>query len=215
LIGAASEGMLGLIDKGARDMTEARTILDLAGRRIATPPIGEATLVMIDYQNEYCEGPLKLVGVETAIGRASTLLRAARLAGATIIHVAHKGSPGGLFDRAQKRGQFIDAVKPAEGEAIVEKTFASAFAGTELESLVGGAGAAVVFAGFMTHNCVSSTVRAGIERGYAMTVAADACATRDLPLASGVIPAAALHEAELAALGDAHAAIRTVAEIIE
>ena len=61
---------------------------------------------------------------------------------------------------------------------------------------------------------MSSTVRAGIERGYAMTVALDACGTRDLPLAGRVVPAAELHEAELAGLGDAHTAIRTVAEIV-
>ena len=195
-------------------MTEARTIFELAGRTLATPPLAEATLVLIDYQNEYCEGPLKLVGVEAAILRAAALLQAARRAGARIIHVAHKGAPGGLFDRAQKRGGFIDALAPAQGEPVVEKTFASAFAGTELESLIAGAGAAVVFAGFMTHNCVSSTVRAGIERGYAMTVAADACATRDLPLAGRVVTSAEIHEAELAGLGDAHAAIRTVAEIV-
>ncbi len=108
----------------------------------------------------------------------------------------------------------IDDLKPAEGEPVVEKTFASAFAGTDLEKRIGGAGAPVVFAGFMTHNCVSSTVRAGIERGSAMTVAADACATRDLPLAGRIVPAWEVHEAELAGLGDAHAAIRTVAEIV-
>jgi nicotinamidase-related amidase len=196
-------------------MTEPRTILELAGRTIPPTPIGQATLVLIDYQNEYVHGPLTLVGVETAIGRAKTLLQAARAAGARIIHVAHKGSPGGLFDRTQERGDFIHGLKPAEGDAIVEKTFASAFAGTKLESLIGGAGSPVVFAGFMTHNCVSSTVRAGIERGYAMTVAADACAARDLPLAGRVEAAADLHEAELAGLGDTHAAIRTVAEIVD
>ena len=193
-------------------MTEPRTILELAGRTIPQTRLGEATLVLIDYQNEYVHGPLKLVGVEAAIERAKTLLQAARAAGARIIHVAHKGAPGGLFDRTQERGDFIHGLKPAEGEALVEKTFASAFAGTKLESLIGGS--PVVFAGFMTHNCVSSTVRAGIERGYAMTVAADACAARDLPLAGRVVPAAELHEAELAGLGDTHAAIRTVAEIV-
>jgi nicotinamidase-related amidase len=195
-------------------MTEPRTILELAGRTIPTSPLGETTLVLIDYQNEYRDGPLKLVGVEAAISRAFLLLQAARRAGSRIIHVAHKGASGGLFDRTQKRGGFVEELEPAEGEAIVEKTFASAFAGTKLESLIGGAGSPVVFAGFMTHNCVSSTVRAGIERGYAMTVAADACAARDLPLAGRVVPAAELHEAELAGLGDTHAAIRTVAEIV-
>lgn len=195
-------------------MMEPRTILELAGRTIPPPPLGEATLVLIDYQNEYVDGPLRLVGVEAAIGRAKTLLEAARVAGARIIHVAHKGAPGGLFDRTQERGDFIPELKPAEGEPVVQKTFASAFADTNLESLIGGPGSPVVFAGFMTHNCVSSTVRAGIERGYAMTVAADACAARDLPLAGRVVAAADLHEAELAGLGDTHAAIRTVAEIV-
>ena len=122
-------------------MTEARTIIELAGRRIATPPLGEATLVLIDTQNEYREGPLKLVGVEAAIGRTAALLHAARRAGARVIHIAHRGAPGGLFDRAQKRGDFIDELKPAEGEAVVEKTLASAFAGTDLEKRIGGAGA--------------------------------------------------------------------------
>ena len=81
-----------------------------------------------------------------------------------MIHVAHKGVPGGLFDPAQKRGDFIDELTPAEGEPVVEKAFANAFAGRDLEKRIGGAGAPVVFAGLMTHNCVSSTVRAGIER---------------------------------------------------
>jgi nicotinamidase-related amidase len=195
-------------------MTKPQTILELAGSRIATPPLGEATLVLIDYQNEYRDGPLMLVRVEAAIARASALLQAARRAGARIIHVAHRGAPGGRFDRAQNRGDFIEELKPANDEPVVEKTFASAFAGTELERLIGGAGSPVVFAGFMTHNCLSSTVRSGIERGYVMTVAADACATRDLPLAGRVVPAAELHDAELAGLGDAHAAIRTVAEVV-
>ncbi len=195
-------------------MSTPKTILELAGRAIPALRLADATLVLIDYQNEYCEGPLALAGVQAAVGRAAALLDAARRAGARIVHVAHKGAPGGLFDRAQWRGDFIAALKPGEGEPIVEKTLASAFAGTNLESLLPGPGSAVVFAGFMTHNCVSSTVRAGIERGYAMTVAADACATRDLPLAGRIVPARELHEAELAGLGDTHAAIRTVAEIV-
>ena len=50
-------------------MTESRTIIELAGRTIPTPPLGDATLVLIDYQNEYRDGPLGLVGVEAATRR--------------------------------------------------------------------------------------------------------------------------------------------------
>jgi nicotinamidase-related amidase len=174
----------------------------------------DATLVLIDYQNEYRRGPLTLVGVEEAIERAAALLGAARRAGARIVHVAHKGAAGRLFDRADVRGAFIDEVRPQDGEAVVEKTLANAFAGTPLASILGAPATPTIFAGFMTHNCVSSSVRAGRDHGLAMTVAADACATRDLPSGGAIVRARDLHLAELAALGDAHAAIRTVAECV-
>ncbi len=66
----------------------------------------------------------------------------------------------------------------------------------------------------MTHNCVSSTTRAALDFGHAITLAADACATRDLPGPDGDIPAATIHRATLAALGDHHALIADVASLI-
>ena len=54
LIGVASEGMLRLIDRG-QSHDEARTIIELADG-IAAPPLGEATLVLIDYQNDIAKG---------------------------------------------------------------------------------------------------------------------------------------------------------------
>jgi nicotinamidase-related amidase len=60
----------------------------------------------------------------------------------------------------------------------------------------------------MTHMCVSSTVRAALDRGYHTTVVAKATATRDLPdTDGGIIPAQILQRASLAALADRFAAI--------
>jgi hypothetical protein len=39
----------------------------------------------------------------------------------------------------------------------------------------------VVMIGFMTHMCVSSTVRAALDRGYATTLMWAATASRELP----------------------------------
>jgi nicotinamidase-related amidase len=62
--------------------------------------------------------------------------------------------------------------------------------------------------GAMTHMCVSSTLRVAAELGYSSCVVADACATRDLPLSGGdVVPAAQVHAANLAALGDRFARV--------
>lgn len=195
-------------------MNGPKTLFALAGREPRPPRLAEAILILIDYQNEYLAGPLALVGAETAVGQAARLLQAARRAGGRVIHVAHKGAPGGAFDRSQPRGAIVEALAPLAGEPIVEKVRPNAFSDTGLADLVGPPRAALVFAGFMTHNCVSSSVRAAKDLGYAMTVAADACATRDLPLGSSVIRAADLHRAELAGLGDHHAGIFDVDALI-
>jgi nicotinamidase-related amidase len=195
-------------------MSRPTTLFALAGQEPRPPRPGEATLILIDCQNDYLAGPLALIGIDEAIRRAERLLQATRRAGGRVIHVAHKGAAGGPFDRAAHGGAIVGALAPLAGEAVVEKPRPNAFSGTELATLAGPIGAALIFAGFMTHNCVSSTVRAGRDLGYAMTVAADACATRDLPCPGGVIRAADLHAAELAALADAHAGVFDVAELI-
>ncbi|WP_160121306.1 cysteine hydrolase family protein [Rhodovarius lipocyclicus] len=192
----------------------AFTLFELAGRIPTPPPLAEASLILIDYQNEYLEGPLALTGAAQAVERAKTLLAAARAAGARIVHVAHKGGPGGPFDRAAHRGAFIAGLEPAPGEAVVEKPRPNAFSGTPLAELLEAEPAKLIVLGFMTHNCVSSTVRAALDLGHGITVAGDACATRDLPLAGGVVKAEDLHRAELAALADRHACVVDVAGIV-
>jgi nicotinamidase-related amidase len=195
-------------------MDNPKTLFALARREPRPPRLADATLILIDYQNEYLSGPLALVGATEAIVQAERLLSAIRRAGGRVIHVAHKGASGGPFDRSQRRGAIVEALAPIAAEPVVEKPRPNAFSDTDLAALAGSAGATLIFAGFMTHNCVSSSVRAGKDLGYAMTVAGDACATRDLPLAGEVVRAADLHRAALAGLADHHAGVFSVAELI-
>jgi nicotinamidase-related amidase len=193
----------------------ARTLLSLAGREPVLPKLEDSALVLIDYQNDYLAGPLQLPDAAKAIATAERVLMAARVKGTRIFHVLHKGSPGSLFDRSAWGGQPIEQLAPAVGETVIEKSRPSSFFETDLAEHLGGAGTSVIFMGFMTHMCVSTTVRAALDYGYAAMVVADACATRDLPTRHGiVVPAHVLHEAELAALGDRFAGIFTAAEIL-
>jgi len=68
----------------------------------------------------------------------------------------------------------------------------------------------------MTHICVSSTAREAMERGYGVTVAADATATRPLPdpLGGPDLSADELQRAALAALSDCFARISPVEAIL-
>jgi nicotinamidase-related amidase len=185
------------------------TLLQLAGADLSLPKLGAASLVLIDLQNEYLAGPLALSGADAAIANAARLLAAARNVGAAIFHIAHRGRPGGLFDRGATRGDIVPALAPLPDEPVIEKELPNAFAGTDLKARLDAAGHRnIVLAGFMTHMCVSSTARAALDLGFRTTIAAAACATRDLPDGrGGIIPAATIHDVALAELSDRFALI--------
>ena len=193
----------------------AKTLLQLAGAEPAPSRIAESVLVLIDVQNEYFYGPLKLTGVEAAAKVAAGLLQRARAAGAPVVHVRHRGRPGGAFDPEAERGQIHVSVAPLEGEAVVEKGLPNAFAGTTLGEVLAGLGPRpLILAGFMTHMCVSATARATLDLGHRSTVAMDATATRDLPdPTDGVLAAETVHRAALAAIADRFAAVVPAAAI--
>jgi nicotinamidase-related amidase len=196
-------------------VTTPQTLLEMSNRVPALPALRDATILLIDLQEEYRSGALRLDGIDAAIGRAAELLGRARVAGARIVHVAHAGAAGAMFDRTAPRGQIVVELAPLAGEAVVEKTLPCAFTGTTLrEVLDEGGRRPLVVLGAMTHMCVSSTLRVASELGYAATLVGDGCATRDLPLPGGVIvPAAEVQRANLAALGDRFARVVTAADL--
>lgn len=190
-------------------MTAPKTLLELAGANLDPPKLNEACLVLIDIQNEYCAGPLALPDAQAAIAAAARLLARARESGAAVFHVAHKGRAGGLFDREAPRGAIVEHLTPRASEPVIEKGLPNAFAGTDLQARLAATGRTnIVLAGFMTHMCVSSTARAALDLGLRTTIAADACATRDLPDGrGGALAARTVHEVALAELSDRFAII--------
>lgn len=191
------------------------TLLQLAGAEKHPSSLAQSVLVVIDAQHEYATGTLPLDGVDRALERLSHLLTRARRAGTVVVHIRQVGRPGGLFDTAETGagspgGAFLPQALPAPGEFVIAKTLPNAFANTDLEATLSQmARRPLILAGFMTHMCVGATARAALDLGYAVTVAADATATRALPdpLGGGAIPAAALQSATLAALADRFASV--------
>ena len=190
-------------------MTEAKTLLELAGADLTPARISEAALVLIDFQYEYKSGPIAVENADAAIDSAAGLLAAARQSGTPLFHVAHKGRPGSLFDREAERGRIVAELEPLAEEPVVEKTLPNAFAGTSLEEMLAAAGRNnLLIAGFMTHMCVSSTARAALDLGYRVTIDAASCGSRDLPDGrGGVVPAATVHDVALVELSDRFAVV--------
>lgn len=190
-------------------MTDPKTLLQLAGADFEPARLSDASLVLIDMQNEYLDGPLAVANAGAAIAHAQTLLNAARWAGTPVFHIAHKGRPGSLFDREAARGQIVTELAPVSGEEVIEKGLPNAFAGNALRSMLSDIGCKdLIIGGFMTHMCVSSTARAALELGYRVTIDANSCATRDLPDGrGGIVDARTLHEVALVELSDRFAVI--------
>ncbi|MGU3541049.1 cysteine hydrolase family protein [Methylobacterium sp. A54F] len=190
-------------------MTELKTLRGLSGLSPEPARLSGSALVMIDLQNTYREGVMRLSGVEAAIVEARSLLLRARAASIPVFHVRHDAGAGSPYDIAAPVGQISDEVAPEGSEPVITKAYPSSFVGTDLAERLDRAGVKdVILAGFMTHMCVNSTARAAFNHGLRPTVVAAATATRDLPGPDGsVVPAGQLQAASLAALSDLFAVV--------
>lgn len=187
------------------------TLLDISGASRTETDIANAAVILIDPQREYDTGVLRLSGMDAAVEGAGRLLDAARSAAIPVIHVLHHGRPGAAaFDPDRAFVQPIAGLEPRKAETVFIKGLPNGFAGTGLrDHLISLGKTEVIVAGFATHMCVSSTVRAALDLGFACTVVANATATRDLwdPASNQVVPAAQVQAANLAALADRFARI--------
>jgi len=190
-------------------MTELATLRQVAGLANVPAPLSRSALIMIDCQNTYRAGIMKLVGVEEALQRAAQLLARARSLHIPIVHIMHDAGPGSPYDIRAEIGRIADPVAPAPGEQVIVKNYPNSFMATDLDARLKASGATdLILAGFMTHMCVNSTARGAFNLGYRPTVVASATATRDLPSISGhVVSAQTLHEASLAGMADLFAIV--------
>lgn len=187
-----------------------RTLLELAGVTPAPARLGNAAVVVIDAQREYVDGKLPLAGAGPALSEIANLLARARAAGTRIIHVQHRGRPGGAFGPDTPGYPIDDAVRPETGEPVIQKGLPNAFAGTDLKAQLDAAGQTdIIIVGFMTHMCVEATARAAIDLGLKATIIAAATATRDLPdpLTGQPVAAAEVQRNALTALNDRFAVV--------
>ena len=196
-------------------MSALKTMFQLTGRGYAAANLSNASLLIIDAQNEYLSGPLALAGMKAATANIALLLEAARKAKRPVVHVRHLGTVGGMFDPQGPRGEFIAGLEPTGDEVIIEKRMPNAFNDTGLQSALEKLGPLdLIVCGFMSHSSVSTTVRAAKDYGFRCTLVEDACATRDLPTANGVISAADVQRTEMAIMNDNFATLAQTINLI-
>jgi nicotinamidase-related amidase len=174
-------------------------------------------LLIVDIQNDYFPGGRNpLEGPDRAAAKARELLDAFRASGEPLVHIQHAwDEPDAAYLKPGTAGfEINEAVRPAEGETVIRKANPNSFLDTPLETHLRDQGVdSVVVCGMMTSMCVDATVRAAADLGFATTVVHDACTTMPLEFGGRSVPAADVHAAFIAAMGDGYAEVVSAADV--
>ncbi|PNW70126.1 hypothetical protein CHLRE_17g706800v5 [Chlamydomonas reinhardtii] len=167
------------------------------------PDPASTAIVCIEFQNEFATPGGKLHDAVKPVMESTGMLEKtvklteeARKRGITIIHapivfsddyrelssapygILGNVKAGGCFKASGWGGAICDAMKPAEGDVVVEgKRGLCGFASTNLDFILRQRGVrTVALSGFLTNCCVESTMRSAYERGYQVITLTDCCA---------------------------------------
>jgi ureidoacrylate peracid hydrolase len=164
--------------------------------------LSTSAVVVVDMQNGFCSEGGSLAGDAEQRARYASLVPPirrlcgqARESGLLVVYTRHgyragypeMGSelrtlhPEVVATGGMRWGTWdtrvVDGLTPPESDPIVRKSRFDAFLGTDLELLLQGVGVTeVILVGISTNVCVESTARTAAQRGYRVSVAADATA---------------------------------------
>lgn len=184
---------------------------ELLGVPPSTASTSDSALLIIDAQNEYAEGQLKVTNAAASSKVIASLLEKYRAANGKVIHILHKTPEGApVFTPNTSLSEPFPSLKPKDGEEVIWKNHPGSFAETNLEELLKKSDMKkVVLTGYMAHVCVSTTARQASQRGYDVIVVEDGIGDRDIPGVKGD----ELTKVTLAELGDIFATVVKSEEI--
>ena len=130
--------------------------------------------------------------------------------------IGSNGPLGKLLIRGEYGHDIIDALKPIDGEHIVDKPGYGAFHQTDLAQILSSYHITqLLICGVTTEVCVQSTLREAVDRGYECVLVSDACgsayadlhdaAIKMVAVEGGIFGRALDTEAILKELGNSHA----------
>ena len=164
---------------------------------------GHTALLAMDLENDIVHedgafkdfGFAQMVRQNDVFAKTARLLDAARRASLKVVFVSlefRAGHPeinrsAGIFQAIVEANALVEgswgasiheAVAPREGEPVITKRAVSAFAGSDLATLLGASGiTTLLLTGVATNFVVEGTAREAVDRGYSVVIVADCCAS--------------------------------------
>ncbi|MBB5508904.1 cysteine hydrolase family protein [Paraburkholderia atlantica] len=132
-------------------------------------------LLVIDLQNAVVANAYRRNEVLDAV---NVLIERARTARVPVVWIQHTDDD---LTEGSEAWQIVAELVPAQGEAIVEKSYRDAFEDTDLEQVLSRLGVGqLIVTGAQTDMCVRSTLHGALARGYDATLVGDAHTTEDM-----------------------------------
>lgn len=175
-------------------------------------------LVIVDVQKAFADPKWGERNNPDAEKNIEKLLHHWRQNRGSVVHIQHRSwDPESLFYPEKDSFELIEALKPEEDEAVMEKTVNSAFIGTGLEDYLRNKRIdAVVIAGLTTPHCVSTTTRMSGNLGFRTYLVSDATAAFALTGPDGIrYDAETVHILTLATLHEEFAEVVTAEELLK
>ncbi|MDY7580032.1 isochorismatase family protein [Herbaspirillum sp. RTI4] len=167
--------------------------------KTATPHQPKRALILIDIQNEYVTGNMRIEfpPLDVSLPNIAKAIEAAKAAGIPLVLVqqmAPASSP--IFAEGSFGGELHSVVSKASADLLVQKTLPSALADTELgEWLTARQIDTLVVAGYMSQNCNESTIRQAAHEGWDVEYLHDASGAVSYRNSMGLLTAEAMHHA--------------------
>lgn len=178
----------------------------------ATP---RRALIVIDVQNEYVTGnlPIEYPPLDTALTNIGLAMDAARAAAVPVIVVQHDSPAAApVFAKGSDGWKLHPTVAGRQADHHINKTLASAFAGTDLAQWLAEHGIdTLAVAGFMTHNCDAATIYHAAHAGMKVEFLADASGALPYENAAGKVSAEEIHRVFCTVFHSSFAAVTSTA----
>ena len=133
-----------------------------------------------------------------------------------IFCIQHLSSQSGSFFLPDTVGAALHQDLNTQACQIIEKHYPNSFRETTLhQELQQQHINHLIIAGAMTHMCIDSTIRAAYDLGYRITLAEDACSTKELTFRGDRISAPTVQTTYLAALNGLFCDVVSTNAVIE
>lgn len=176
-------------------------------------------LIVIDVQNEYVDGnlPIEYPDIHLSLSNIGKAMDAAQERGIPIFVIQQIAPAHYPIFAVDSHGyQLHDVITYRSCDYVISKKLPNAFTGTELaDCLAKHTIDTLVVAGYMTQNCIDSTIKHAFHCGFHVEFLHDAAGTLSYQNSAGFVSAEDMHRSFCVVLQSRFAAVMTTEDWLQ